>query len=116
MRATNGPVRRRRVKRLLKRAKGFRGSKSKLYRVAREFVQRADRYAYIHRRLKKREFRRLWILRINAAARAQGLSYSQFMNGLRKAGIGLDRKQISEMAIHDPGGFEALIETARKSG
>ena len=115
MRAVSGVPRKRRVKRILKRAKGYRGSKSKLSRIAREYTQRADRYAKIHRRLKKRDFRRLWILRISAASRPLGMTYSKLMSGLKKADVVIDRKQLSELAIHDPKGFAALVETAKKA-
>lgn len=112
MRATNGPARHRRVKKLLKSAKGYRGAKSKNYRQAKQTVARAGRYAFIDRRRKKRDYRRLWILRINAAVRAAGISYSRFINGLRKAGVVIDRKQLSELAINDPATFTALVQKA----
>ena len=112
-RATNTPTRLARKRRLLKFAKGFWGARSKQYKVMRETVHRAWQYAYIHRRLRKRDFRRLWILRINAATRARGMMYSRFINGLKKAGVELDRKTLSELAIHDPGAFTALCEEAR---
>lgn len=115
MRVTNAVARKRRHKRLLKAAKGYRGSRSKLIRMAKETVLKAGQYAYRDRRVKKREFRNLWIVRINAAARALGLSYSQFMNGLKKAGVEIDRKQLSDLAIKDPAAFNSLVELARKS-
>jgi len=100
-------------RKILKLSKGYRGSKSTLYRVAREQVMKSGQYAYIGRRLKKRDFRKLWIARINAAARANGLSYSRFMDGLNKAGITLNRKILSEVAIMDPDGFAKLCDKAK---
>lgn len=116
MRATNAPARKKRTKRLLKRARGYRGSRHALKRMATETLLRAGNFAYRDRRVKKRSFRQLWIVRINAAARAAGTTYSQFMNGLKKAGIDLDRRQLSEMAIHDPATFASLVEMAKKAG
>ena len=100
-------------KKVLKLAKGFYGQKSKVFRAANPAVMRSLRSAYIGRKNKKRDFRRLWITRINAAARLNGISYSQFMNGLKKSGIEINRKMLSEMAIHDAAGFTALVETAK---
>ena len=102
-------------KKVLKLAKGYYGGKSRLFKTANETVIRALRNAYVGRRLKKRDFRRLWIARINAASRMNGLSYSKFMNGLRKSNITINRKMLSEMAIHDPEGFAQLVETAKKA-
>lgn len=116
MRATSATARHRRHKRVLKDAKGYRGSRSKLYRQAKETLMRAGNYAFRDRRAKKRAFRRLWIVRINAAARAAGMSYSAFMAGLSKAGVELDRKQLSDIAIRDPETFTALVDVARQSG
>ena len=99
----------------LKLAKGYYGAKSKHLRMAKQAVMKSGNYAYIGRKLKKRDFRRLWISRINAAVRAQGMNYSTFMNGLKKAGVELNRKMLSEMAIHDPASFNALVETAKKA-
>jgi large subunit ribosomal protein L20 len=113
MRATNAVARKRRHKRVLKAAKGYRGSRSKTYRKARETLMRAGNFAYRDRRVRKREFRQLWIVRINAAARAGGMNYSSLMSGLRKAGVEIDRKQLSELAIHDPSTFASLMDTAR---
>ena len=113
MRATNAPARKRRHKRFLKAAKGYRGSRSKLYRKARETLLRAGNFAYRDRRTRKREFRRLWIVRINAAARAEGMTYSALMNGLKKANVEIDRKQLSEIAIHDLNAFQSLVATAK---
>jgi large subunit ribosomal protein L20 len=94
-------------------AKGFRGSRSKLFRQATEAVDRAQRLATEHRKLRKREFRRLWIARINAAVRNEGMTYSRFMEGLTKAGVAVNRKMLSEIAIADSEGFKTLIEKAR---
>lgn len=100
---------------VLNRAKGYYGAKSRSYRAAKEQVQHSLQYQYRDRRNKKREVRRLWITRINAAARINGLSYSVFMNGLKKAGIELDRKVLSDMAINDPEAFASLVEVAKKA-
>ena len=113
-RVTKGVASRRRRKKILKAAKGYYGGRSKLYRTAKESVQRGLAYAYAHRRRKKRDFRRLWITRINAAARIYGLSYSLFINGLKKAGVVLDRKILAEMAIKDEEAFAKLAELALK--
>ena len=102
-------------KKVLKLAKGFYGQKSKVFRAANPAVMRALASAYVGRKSKKREYRRLWIARINAAARMNGISYSQLMNGLKKSGIEINRKMLSEMAIHDAAGFAALVETAKKA-
>jgi len=106
---------RKRHKKILKLAKGYYGAKSKIFRCANPAVMRALRSAYIGRKNKKREFRRLWIARINAGARMNGLSYSKLMNGLKVSGIEINRKMLSEMAIHDPAGFAKLAETAKKA-
>jgi len=98
---------------VLTRAKGYYGAKSRSYKAAKEQVQHSLAYAYRDRRNKKREIRRLWITRINAAARLNGVSYSVFMNGLKKAGVTLDRKVLSDMAIHDPAAFAKLAELAK---
>ncbi len=100
---------------VLSRAKGYYGAKSRSYRAAKEQVQHSLQYQYRDRRNKKREVRRLWITRINAAARINGLSYSVFMNGLKKAGVELDRKVLSDMAINDPEAFASLVEVAKKA-
>ena len=114
-RITIGAPRRRKKNRYFKQAKGFRGGRSKLWRTVRETLLRAWAYSTRDRRTKKRQFRRLWITRINAAARLRGMSYSGFVDGLKKAGIGLDRKQLSELAIHDPAAFDALVQEARSA-
>ena len=111
-RAGNAQKKKRKV---MKLAKGYFGAKSKQYRAASEQVRRSLRYAYIGRKLRKRDFRSLWITRINAACRAEGVNYSTFMNGLKKSGIELNRKMLSEMAIHDPKSFSALVETAKNA-
>lgn len=111
-RAVNAHKKRRVV---LSRAKGYYGAKSRSYRAAKEQVQHSLQYVYRDRRNKKREIRRLWITRINAAARISGLPYSKFMNGLKKAGITLDRKVLSDMAITDPDAFAQLVEVAKKA-
>lgn len=102
-----------RRKKVLKLAKGYFGSKSRLFRVAKQAVMKSGQYAYIGRRLKKRDFRRLWITRISAGCRANGMNYSTFMNGLKKADINLNRKMLSEIAIADPQGFTALADKAK---
>lgn len=112
-RATNAPISRKRRRRRLELAKGFRGMRSKGFRQATEAVDRAQQLATIHRKLRKRDFRRLWIVRINAAVRGEGMTYSRFMEGLAKANIAINRKMLSEMAIHDAEGFKALVEKAR---
>ncbi len=100
---------------ILKQAKGYRGAKSKLYRVAREAVMKSGQYAYVGRRLKKRNFRSLWIQRINAACHINDISYSKFMFGLKQANITLNRKILADMAINDAQGFASLVETAKKA-
>lgn len=114
-RIKRGVVTHRRHKKILKLAKGYRGSKSKLFRVANEQVMKSGQYAYAHRKLKKREFRQLWIARINAAARDNGISYSRMMHGLKVAGININRKVLAELAISDPTGFTNLAELAKKA-
>ena len=110
--AVNAHKKRRKI---MKLAKGYYGSKSKQYRAAQEQVMRSLRYAYIGRKLRKRDFRSLWIARINAATRINGMSYSKFMNGLSKAGVELDRKVLADMAVNDPTAFAALVEVAKKA-
>ncbi|MDP7017160.1 MAG: 50S ribosomal protein L20 [Pirellulaceae bacterium] len=113
MRTTKGSARRRAKKRLFKRTKGYRGGRGNLTRTAKETVIRAGVYAFRDRRIKKREFRKLWIIRINAAARQHGLRYSEFINGLNKSGLELDRKTLAEMAVNDPAGFEAVVNEVK---
>ena len=112
MRVKRGYKARRRRKKVLKLAKGFRGGRSKLYRTAADAVDKALMYAYRDRKVRKRDFRKLWIARINAAARLNNLSYSKFMHGLKLASIDLDRKVLSDLAISDPSGFAQLATTA----
>lgn len=100
-------------KKILKLAKGYFGAKSKLFRPANQAVMKSLNYAYIGRKQRKRDFRKLWITRINAAARINGMSYSKFINGLKKANININRKMLSEMAINDPNGFKELVEVAK---
>lgn len=104
---------RKRRKKVLKLAKGYFGAKSKLFKTAKEAVMKSGQYAYIGRRLKKRDFRKLWITRISAGAKMNGMNYSTLMNGLKKAGVELNRKMLSEIAIADPAGFTALCEKAK---
>lgn len=104
---------RKRRKKILKLAKGYYGAKSKLFKTAKEAVMKSGQYAYIGRRQKKRDFRRLWITRISAAAKLNGMNYSTFMNGLKKADISLNRKMLAELAVSDPAGFTALTEKAK---
>ena len=104
---------RKRRKRVLKLAKGYRGAKSKLFRTAKQAVMKSLVYAYIGRKQRKRDFRRLWITRISAACKMNGINYSQFMNGLKKANIDMNRKMLSEIAIVDPAAFTALVEKAK---
>lgn len=104
---------RRRRNRVLKLAKGYRGARGKLFRSATEAVDRALNYAYRDRKVKKRDFRALWISRINAAARENGLSYSRLVHGLKKAEVGLDRKILAQVAVSDPAGFKAIVEQAK---
>lgn len=104
-----------RHKKVLKLAKGFYGQKSKVYRAANPAVMRSLRSAYVGRKLKKRQYRQMWIARINAAARMNGMSYSRLMDGLKKSGIEVNRKMLSEMAIHDDKSFSQLCETAKKA-
>ncbi|MEJ7554151.1 MAG: 50S ribosomal protein L20 [Aquificaceae bacterium] len=110
-----GPSSRKFKKKILKLAKGFRGQRKNVYRRAKEYVFRALQYQYRDRRQRKRQFRRLWIARINAAVRAHGLSYSKFMHGLSKAGINLNRKMLAEMAVRDPEGFSKIVEKAKEA-
>ena len=115
MRVTNAPASRERRRRRLKLAKGFYGARSKLFRTATEAVDRAMRLATAHRKLKKRNFRQLWIGRVNAAARKEGISYSKLIAGLTKAGVALNRKMLSEIAIRDPEGFKSIVEIAKNA-
>jgi len=114
-RVKRGPQTRQRRKKILKMAKGYVGGRRRLYRTAVDAVHRALAYAYRGRRTRKRDFRRLWISRINAAARAHGLSYSRFMDVLKKAHVELDRKILADLAVTDPGAFSRIVEMAKKT-
>jgi large subunit ribosomal protein L20 len=114
-RATNAVARKRRKKKVLKEARGYFGRKHSSYRLANEQVMRSGQYAYRDRRNKKRDFRRLWIIRINAAARREGMSYSQFMHGLNQAGVEVNRKMLADVAVHDPEAFRRFAELAREA-
>ena len=114
-RATNAPASRKRRNRILKKAKGFRGGRSKLLRTAKDAVFKSQTWAYRDRKNRKRTFRSLWVQRINAATRAEGLTYSRFIEGLHAAGIELDRKVLSDLAIHDPAAFSAIVAKAKSS-
>ena len=114
-RAISGQVKHKRTKKILKEAKGYRGARSKLYRTAREAVMKAGMYAYRDRKGKKRDFRKLWIARINARARVAGMSYSTFINGLNRAGIAINRKHLADIAVNDEAAFDKLVELAAKA-
>ena len=106
---------RKRRKKVLKLAKGYFGAKHRLFKTAKEAVMKSGNYAYIGRRLKKRDFRRLWITRISAAANMNGMNYSTFMNGLKKAGVEMNRKMLADLAVNDANGFATLVKTAQKA-
>ena len=112
-RSTNAPASRRRRRRRLELARGFRGGRSKRFRQATEAVDRAMKLATVHRKLKKRDFRSLWIIRLSAACRSRGITYSRFIEGLTKANVKLNRKMMSEIAIHDVAGFDRIVEQAK---
>jgi large subunit ribosomal protein L20 len=112
-RVKRGVTARARHKKVLALAKGFRGRRGNVFRIAKEAVMKAGQYAYRDRRTKKRVFRQLWIARINAAARSNGLTYSQFANGIRKAGIDIDRKVLADIAVHDPAAFAGIVEQVK---
>ncbi len=113
MRTTNGAARNKAKKRMMKKAKGFRGGRGNLNRTVQETLLRAGVYAFRDRKVRKRKMRELWIIRLNAACRERGMRYSEFINALLKANIVLDRKVLSDMAIHDPAGFDAVVEAAK---
>jgi large subunit ribosomal protein L20 len=113
MRSLKGAARNKAKRRLFKKVKGFRGGRGGILRTAKETLVRAGVFAFRDRRARKREFRKLWIIRINAACRERGLRYSELIHGLAKANLGLDRKSLSEMAIHDPAGFDAVVEKVK---
>ncbi|KAA5547242.1 50S ribosomal protein L20 [Roseiconus nitratireducens] len=115
MRATKGAARRQSKKRLFKRAKGYRGGRGKLTRTVKETLVRSGAYAFRDRRVRKREFRRLWITRLNAACRMNDIRYSEFIHGLKKAGIEMDRKTLSEMAIHDEASFKTVVDKVKEA-
>lgn len=115
MRTTKGAARNKAKKRLFKKAKGYRGGRGSLLRTVKETLIRAEVYAYRDRKVRKRDFRKLWIIRINAAVRERGLRYSEFIHGLNKAEISLDRKTLSEMAISDPDGFDAVVAQVKSA-
>lgn len=115
MRVKAGVVTRRKHKKILKLAEGYRGAASRRFKVANEAVMHALRYSYIHRREKKREFRKLWIARINALAREYGLTYSRFINGLKLANIDIDRKMLADLAVNDVEAFEELVNKAKEA-
>ncbi len=112
-RVKRGVVAHRRHKKILKQAKGYYGARSRVFRVAKQAVTKAGQYAYRDRRQRKRQFRSLWITRINAQSRANGLSYSKFIDGLKKANIGLDRRVLADLAVHDKPAFAAVVEQAK---
>ena len=112
-RATNNPASRQRRKKVIKRAAGYRGSRHRLWKTAKQAVDKANQYAYRDRKARKRDFRKLWIARINAGARAHGLTYSRFMNGLRKADIALDRKALAEIAATDEVAFGEIVQRVK---
>jgi large subunit ribosomal protein L20 len=114
-RAKGGVVTRRRHKKVLKQAKGYYGSRSKTFRPANAAVMKSLHYAYVHRRQKKREFRKLWIARINAATRQEGMTYSRFICGLRQAGVVVNRKMLADLAINDSAAFSGLVELAKEN-
>jgi large subunit ribosomal protein L20 len=114
-RVKRGVVAHRRHKKILKQAKGYYGARSRIFRVAKQAVTKAGQYAYRDRRQRKRQFRALWITRINAQSRANGLSYSRLINGLKKADIGLDRRVLADLAVHDKPAFAAIVEQAKAS-
>ena len=114
-RVKRGTVRRAKRKKLLKRAKGYYANKSKLYRAAKESVDKALNYAFSGRRRKKRDFRRLWVVRINAAARQNGLTYGQLMSGLKRAGVGLDRRSLADLAVNHPDAFARVAAQAQEA-
>lgn len=108
-------ARHKRVKKILKRARGYRGARSKQFRTAKDSLLRAGAYAYAHRRLRRRDLRKLWIVRINAAVRAEGMTYSVFMHSANKAGIGLDRKTLADLAAREPAAFAAVVAKVKES-
>ena len=114
-RQKSGPYRKQRTKKTLKLARGYRGGRSKLNRTAKEAVMRAGQYAYFGRKIKKRDYRGMWIIRINAACETRGIAYHRFINGLRKARVEINRKALAELALSEPKAFDELVETAKKA-
>src|SRR6185436_11515197 len=114
-RQKSGPYRKQKIKKILKKARGFRAGRSKLNRAGREAVMRAGQYAYFGRKNKKRDYRGMWIIRINAACDLRGIAYHKFMNGLRLAKVELNRKALAELALSEPKAFDELVETAKKA-
>jgi large subunit ribosomal protein L20 len=114
MRTTKGAARNRAKNRLFRKAKGYRGGHGKLLRTVKEAIDRAGAYAYRDRRVRKREFRKLWIIRINAASRERGIRYAELMHGLKKANIELDRKILADLAVTDPAAFDAIVEKVKE--
>ena len=112
-RVKRGVIAGRRHKKILKKAKGYYNARRKVFRVAKQAVIKAGQYAYVGRKRKKRDYRSLWIQRLNAAARMHGLSYSRLINGLKLAGLGIDRKALAEIAVHEPGAFAAIVEQVK---
>ena len=112
-RVKRGVIAGRRHKKILKKAKGYYNARRKVFRVAKQAVIKAGQYAYVGRKRKKRDYRSLWIQRLNAAARVHGLSYSRLINGLKLAGLGIDRKALAEIAVHEPGAFAAIVEQVK---
>ena len=115
MRTIKGAARNKSKRRLFRKAKGYRGGRNNLLRTVKETLIRSEAFAYRDRRRRKRDFRRLWITRINAAVRERGMRYSEFIHGLQKANIALDRKMLSEVAIHDPEGFDKIVEQVKQA-
>ena len=115
MRVTSAVSSRKRRKRIIKKAKGFWGDRKNHIRAAKDAIVQSMKFHYIHRKLRKREFRRLWITRINTAVRMHGLSYSKFISGLEKAGVTINRQMLSELAIHDPKAFSSITEEAKRA-
>lgn len=114
-RVKGGPVAHRKHKKVLKLTRGYRGAKSRLYRVAKQQLLKSWSYAYTHRKDRKNDFRKLWITRINAAARMNGLSYSRFMSGLKQAGVKINRKMLAELAVRDPQAFSKFVDVAKQN-
>ncbi len=115
MRISSGPERRKRIKKILSRTKGYKQGRRRLHRAAKETLMRAGQYGFAGRKIKKRDYRGMWIVRINAACETRGIAYCRFINGLKKANIGLNRKALAELALSDTKTFDQLVETAKKA-